>query len=785
MRDVAVVGGKNASLGELITVLGSKGIAVPDGFATTAIAFRLFLQHNDLVEPLERLMQHLDRHKFANLREIGAQARALLLQAPLPADLSNEIVATYRALVGNVEMAVAVRSSATAEDLPEASFAGLHESYLNITNESELLEAVHKCFGSLYTDRAIKYREDNGFAHNEVALSVGIQRMVRADQGSAGVLFTLEPESGFRGVIHLAGSWGLGENVVQGMVNPDEYLLYKQGIRTGRPALLQKKLGEKAKTMVYAPDGQGTINIDTVPNKRNAFVLSDHDVTTLARWALLIEDHYQKPMDIEWAKDGLTDALFIVQARPETVHSQRNPRIVSIYTLKEKGRVLTQGAAIGHKIALGKARVLHSPADAGQLNPGDIVITDSTSPDWDPVLKNAGAIVTDRGGRTSHASIIARELGVPAVVGCLDATTKINDGDLITVSCAEGKTGYVYFGKCRYEEQSLDFTALRQPETVDVMLILGDPDKAFSLSYYPSKGVGLLRMEFIITHAIQAHPMALVQYDTLQDPVAKAAIAQLTTGYDDKRAYFVDKLSQGIATIAAAFYPREVVVRLSDFKTNEYANLLGGNEFEPVEENPMLGFRGAARYYNDRYAEGFALECRAIRFVREIMGLTNVSVMVPFCRTVMEGEQVLQSMSRHGLTRGEHGLKVLVMAEIPSNILLADEFAALFDGFSIGSNDLTQLTLGVDRDSATVAALFDEQNKAVKKMISLLIHDAHAKGAQVGLCGQAPSDFPEFARFLTEQGIDSISFNPDALLAGMENINKAEQALQQLQGASN
>lgn len=774
MRDVALVGGKNASLGELISVLGSRGIQVPEGFATTATAFRLFLQHNDLNEPLDALMRQLDKKQFNNLQEIGTKARELMRQGKLQPDLCSDIIDAYRTFAGFHDVPVAVRSSATAEDLPQASFAGQHESYLNVCGEVALLEAVHKCYISLYTDRAIKYREDNGFAHNEVALSVGIQRMVRADQGSAGVIFTLEPESGFRGVIHIAGAWGLGENVVQGSVTPDEFLLYKQGVRDGRKAILQKKLGEKSKTMVYAENGTGTINTDTPPAKRGRFVLTDHEVVTLAQWALLIEDHYQQPMDIEWARDGVSGGLFIVQARPETVHSRRDPYLITEYRLLEKGQLLTQGEAIGHKITTGIARILHSPADASRLNPGEIVVTDSTSPDWDPVLKMAGAIITDRGGRTSHASIVARELGVPAIVGCSNATAQIKDGTPVTVSCSEGKTGYVYAGQCRFEEREINFSSVQQPRSVDVLLILGDPEKAFSLSFYPGKGIGLLRMEFIITHAIQTHPMALIKFDTLKDIAAKNAIAQLTQGYQDKRDFFVDKLSQGIATIAAAFYPREVIVRFSDFKSNEYANLLGGRELEPIEENPMLGFRGASRYYHERYSEGFALECRAIRVVREEMGFTNVSVMVPFCRTVQEGEQVLQAMNKHGLSRGKHGLRVLVMAEIPSNILLAEEFASIFDGFSIGSNDLTQLTLGVDRDSVIVSDLFNEQDKAVKKMISTLIHDAHKKGATVGLCGQAPSDFPAYAQFLTEEGIDSISFNADAVLSGIENINKAE-----------
>lgn len=775
MRDVAIVGGKNASLGEMLSRLDKTGINVPDGFATTAVAFRLFLQHNSLNEPLDELMRQLDRKQFTNLKETGAKARTLLQQAVLPPDLCEEIIQAYRTLSGNKDLAVAVRSSATAEDLPEASFAGQHESYLNVTGEKALLEAVHKCFVSLYTNRAIKYREDNGFRHNEVALSAGIQIMVRADIGCAGVAFTLEPESGFKGVVHLSGAWGLGENVVQGTVTPDEFIVFKETLRQGKKAIIQKILGEKAKTMVYGETG--TVNIDTPLDKCKQFVLTDAEITTLANWALLIEDHYGKPMDIEWAKDGNTGELFIVQARPETVHSSKNAYQVNEYKLLEKGDRLTTGEAIGSKIATGIARILHSPKDAGRLKPGEIVVTEITSPDWDPILKNAGAIITDKGGRTSHASIVARELGVPAIVGCSDATRNIKDGDLITVSCAEGKTGFVYKGKLRYEETSLDFSQVSMPAFIDVMMILGDPEKAFQLSFYPSKGIGLLRMEFIIAHAIKVHPMALVKFGILKDAAAKEQIEALTFQYPDKRDYFTDKLSQGIATIAAAFYPREVIVRMSDFKTNEYANLLGGKEFEPEEENPMLGFRGASRYYNERYREGFELECKAIRIVREEMGLTNVNVMIPFCRTVAEGQKVLKVMDECGLARGRKGLKVLVMAEIPSNVLLADEFAAIFDGFSIGSNDLTQLTLGVDRDSTIVSDLFNEQDKAAKKMFSMVIREAKKRGVHIGLCGQAPSDFPAFTQFLAEQSIDSISFNPDALLKGIENIKQAEKII--------
>ncbi len=672
-------------------------------------------------------------------------------------------------------MAVAVRSSATAEDLPEASFAGQHDSYLNIKGDGPLLIALKKCFASLYTNRAIKYREDNGFAHEKISLSVGIQKMVRSDKASSGVCFTLEPESGFRDVVHISGVWGLGENIVQGTVTPDEFFVFKPTLVQNKHAIVQKKLGEKAKTMIYSEDENNpVINTITSPEKQEEFVLTDEEIMKLAKWALVIENHYQKPMDIEWAKDGLTNEMFIIQARPETVHSQKNPLLVKEFVIKEKGKKLTKGQAIGSKVATGVARILQSPEESHKLKKGEIVVTDLTSPDWDPILKNAAAIITNKGGRTSHASIVARELDVPAVVGCGDATTNINDGEMITVSCCEGETGFVYKGKLDYEETELDFSNIKKPETTEVLLIVGDPDKAFKLSFYPNDGVGLMRIEFIITHSVQIQPMALVKFDELKDESVIEKIEKLTHHYPDKKEYFVDKLSQGVATIAAAFYPKDVIVRMSDFKTNEYANLIGGKDFEPKEENPMLGFRGASRYYNDLYREGFKLECEAIRKVRDEMGLTNVKVMIPFCRTVEEGNKVIAVMKRYGLEQGVNNLEIYVMAEIPSNVILAEQFARIFDGFSIGSNDLTQLTLGIDRDSAIVSSLFSEQNEAPKEMIGMMIRRAKRAGVKIGLCGQAPRDFPEFAQFLVQQDIDSISFNPDALLKGIANINKAE-----------
>ena len=776
LRDVASVGGKNSSLGEMFNQLSDQGIKVPDGFATTASAFSYFISYNNLAKPLEELMQALDKQDYSNLRFIGSQARQLLLSAQIPSDLQKTIINAYKKLCGENYFEVAVRSSATAEDLPQASFAGQHESYLNIKGESELIEAIQKCFASLYTDRAIKYREDNGFRHEQVLLSIGVQKMVRSDLACAGVGFTLEPESGFCDVIHLSGVWGLGENIVQGTVTPDEFFIFKPTLRQNKNAIIQKRLGDKNKTMIYATEKSVSpvINIETPMEKSEQFVLDDKEVIQIAKWALAIEEHYARPMDIEWAKDGLTNEIFIIQARPETVHSQKNPFIIKEYKLLEKGGVVTSGNAIGSKIASGIARILQSPKEAGKLSGGEIVVTGITSPDWDPVLKKASAIVTDKGGRTSHAAIVARELGVPAIVGCGNATEKIKDGSTITVSCAEGKIGFVYDKKLKYTESEHDFRAIKKPETTEVMLIIGDPDKAFKYSFYPNDGIGLMRIEFIINHFIQVHPMALVKFNELKDAAIKGQIEKLTHHYADKEKYFVDKLAQGIATIAAAFYPKDVIVRMSDFKTNEYVNLIGGKDFEPKEENPMLGFRGASRYYHDLYKEGFRLECEAIKKVRDEMGLTNVKTMIPFCRTVEEGKKVIDVMAKNGLDRSkDETLDIYVMAEIPSNVLLAEDFAKIFDGFSIGSNDLTQLTLGIDRDSGIISDLFSEQNAAAKQMIATMIRKAKSTGTRIGLCGQAPSDFPEFAQFLVEKGIDSISFNPDALLKGIENIHKA------------
>lgn len=778
--DVSAVGGKNASLGEMIATLGGAGISVPDGFAITAQAYWRFLDANGIREPLAACMARLDRATLSNLTVIADEARALVLKARWPEDLGNEVRGAYRAL-SEEGASVAVRSSATAEDLPTASFAGRHESFLNIQGEDALLDGAIRCYASLFMERAIKYRHDMGFPDMKVALSIGVQHMVRSDIGGAGVMFTLEPESGFRNVVHMAANWGLGENVVQGAVETDEYQVFKPTLREGKRAILQRKLGAKQKTMVLEPAGDGhpgssTVNLDTPSEQRERFVLTDEEVYQLARWAITIEDHYGMPMDIEWAKDGNTGKLYIVQARPETVHSAKDPFQLKEFALAEKSKVLVTGSAVGSGIAAGRVRKLDSPAQAHLLQPGEVLVTDITNPDWDPVLKRASAIVTNKGGRTSHAAIVAREMGTVAVVGAINATEVLQDGQLITVSCAEGRTGKIHEGALKWTETSIDLKSVTLPRT-DAMLILADPEKAFRFSFYPNRGVGLMRLEFVINNTIRVHPMALVKFNELKDERAKAEIEQLTRHYPDKSRYFIEHLAEAVATIAAAFHPHDVIVRMSDFKTNEYASLLGGAQFEPKEENPMIGFRGASRYYNERYREGFRLECEAMKLVRNDMGLTNVKLMIPFCRTVGEAKRVSELMAEFGLKRGEYGLQLYMMTEIPSNVIRAKDFARYFDGFSIGSNDLTQLTLGIDRDSAIISDLFSESDAAVTDMIASVIASAHATGTRIGLCGQGPSDDPGFARFLVEQGIDSISFNPDALVNGIRNIREAERTL--------
>ncbi|HMT28052.1 MAG TPA: phosphoenolpyruvate synthase [Bacteroidia bacterium] len=773
LSDLPQTGGKNASLGEMMYALSPKGIRLPGGFVLTADAYRFFLRENDFEKNLNTELLKLDTKELTNLQEVGMKCREIIASGKLPDSIRKEIMENYQSMNG-FPAAIAVRSSATAEDLPSASFAGQHDSFLNVRGIDQVFDAVLRCYVSLFNDRAIKYRIDNHFEHMEVALSVGIQQMVRSDTGSAGVAFTLDPETGFNNVIYLTGAWGLGENVVQGAVNPDEYYFFKPSLGLNNKSIIRKKLGAKENMMVYSEGTEKPIkNIETPASKRNLFCLSNADAEQLGRWCLLIEKHYGQPMDIEWAKDGETGELYILQARPETVHSQKKAVSTKEYTLKSKAAPICKGKSVGKAIASGRVSIVQSLADAPKVQQGDIIVADITNPDWNALLRKAVCIVTNKGGRTSHASIVARELGIHAVVGAMDATSKLHDGQIITVSCIEGDEGKVYDGKLEWEEKEILFDQGNETRTKP-MFILADPDKAFGLSFYPNQGVGLLRMEFIITNTIRIHPMALVKYGELVDSNDKRAIEAITSNFTDKKQFFIEKLSESVAMVAAAFYPKEVIVRMSDFKTNEYSQLIGGKNFEPHEENPMLGFRGASRYYHEQYKEGFGLECQAIKVVRDELGLTNVKVMIPFCRTVEEGKKVIETMKEFGLERGKNNLEIYVMAEIPSNVILAREFAEIFDGFSIGSNDLTQLTLGIDRDSAVISNLFDENNPAVKEMLKQVIQTAKKCGVKIGLCGQAPSDYPEFAQFLVDQGIDSISFNADALLKGIENIRIAE-----------
>ncbi len=783
IEDIPLVGGKNASLGEMVRELTPAGVRIPDGFAVTAEAYWLFLRETGLDRQLGEILAGLDTGDLEDLARRGQRARQAILAASLPEDLGREIVAAYARLSeGGVPLDVAVRSSATAEDLPDASFAGQQETYLNVQGPPALLDVCRRCYASLYTDRAISYRVDKGFDHSSVGLSIGVQRMVRSDLASSGVMFTLDTETGFRDVVLIDASYGLGENVVQGSVNPDEFYVFKPTLKQGRRPILQKILGSKESKLVYdLGGGRMTKNVPVPPDDRARFAVDDDEILALARWACLIEDHYSArrgqptPMDIEWAKDGRTGELFIVQARPETVQSRGQPEAIEVHCLKTRGPVLVTGRSVGEKIGRGPTHVVRSVHDLHRFRDGEVLVTDKTDPDWEPTMKKAAAIVTDRGGRTCHAAIVSRELGLPAVVGTERGSELLRDGQDVTVSCAEGDAGFVYDGLLDVEVRRRDVRDLPRPRT-KVMMNVANPEEAFRLSFIPNDGVGLAREEFIISTYIKIHPMALVDYTRLDDPAVRAEIDRLTAGYDDKPRFFVDKLAQGVAMIAAAFYPKDVIVRLSDFKTNEYANLLGGRAYEPNEENPMLGFRGASRYYSPRYRAGFALECRAIKKARDEMGLTNLKLMVPFCRTVEEGRLVLAEMATNGLRRGEGGLEVYVMCEIPSNVILAERFAEVFDGFSIGSNDLTQLVLGVDRDSEIVAPLFDERNPAVMTMIADLIARARAAGRKIGICGQAPSDYPEFARFLVERGIDSISLNPDAVLRTTLSILELEAA---------
>lgn len=765
--DVATVGGKNASLGEMFTSLSTGGIRVPDGFAVTAAAYWAVLDANDLRAPIGRLLEGF-REDPAALHSVGAAIRDLVEAATFPEALTGAIVDAYRCLVeraGVEDLAVAVRSSATAEDLPEASFAGQHDSLLNVSGETDVVDAVRKCMASLFTDRAISYRDTNGFDHMKVALSVGVQRMVRSDSGSAGVMFTLDTATGFPDVVQIDAAWGLGEAVVNGTVSPDQYTVFKPLLASGdlRP-VISRALGEKAAKIVYNVGGAGTSTVATDDDERNRFVLTTDEVLELARWAVAIEDHYGRPMDIEWAKDGQTGELFIVQARPETVQARRVQGTLTSYTVGRAGPLLASGIAIGAGVTIGPVQRITTSAEVATFSAGSVLVTEMTDPDWVPIMRRAAAIVTDRGGRTSHAAIISRELGVTAVIGAGDATSTLTDGQIVTVSCADGEIGHVYAGAADVTEVEIDLDDLPVSRT-KVMLNLADPAGAMRWWQLGADGVGLARMEFIVGNHIKIHPMALANVDTIADERVRDEIRRRCRGFDDPASFFVDTLAAGIAGIAAPMFPKPVIVRLSDFKTNEYAALIGGEQFEPAEANPMLGWRGASRYYDPGYRAGFALECAALRKVREEMGLSNVVVMVPFCRTLAEADQVLEVMADEGLRRGDGGLQVFVMAEIPSNFLLADEFCDRFDGFSVGSNDLTQLVLGIDRDSQRLAPQFDERNPAVLRLIEELVQVAHERGRVVGLCGQAPSDHPDFARLLVDIGVDSISVTPDSFAA--------------------
>jgi len=770
--DVPLVGGKNASLGEMYNTLSTAGVRVPNGFATTAEAYWLFLDHNDLRKRISDALDQLDASDVRALADTGERIREWILHSEMPPQLVEEITTAYGELEKDrgAETDVAVRSSATAEDLPTASFAGQQETYLNIRGVDGLMTACRRVYASLFTDRAISYRVHQGFSHHDVALSIGVQNMVRSDIGASGVMFTLDTETGFRDVVFITAAYGLGENVVQGTVNPDEFYVYKNTLRDDLRPILKRQLGDKAIKMIYTDDaaaGTSTHNVPVDTEARHRFALTDDEVLELARFAMLIENHYTEraghpmPMDIEWAKDGNTGDLFIVQARPETVESAVDSRFQETYRMNKRGKVLSTGKSIGRKIAAGKSRVILEAAHMHDLQPGEVLITDITDPDWEPVMKTAAAIVTNRGGRTCHAAIVARELGIPAVVGCGDATKVLDSAQEVTVSCAEGDTGYVYEGRQDFDVQKVELDNIERPKT-KLMLNIGNPEGAFENSRLPSEGVGLARLEFIINNSIRVHPSALLHYDTL-DPEVQAEIDRIAAGYPDRRSYYVQRLAEGVGTIAAAFYPRRVIVRMSDFKSNEYASLVGGAGFEPTEENPMIGFRGAGRYASAQFAECFALECEAMKLVRETMGLDNVALMIPFARSVEEAENALKEMEKHGLKRGENGLKVFLMCEIPANALLADQFLEHFDGFSIGSNDLTQLTLGVDRDSGIVTG-FDERNEAVLKLMEMAIDACHRHDKYVGICGQAPSDYPEITRWLVEHGIESISLNPDSLI---------------------
>jgi pyruvate,water dikinase len=786
IEDVPGVGGKNASLGEMYRELTASGVRVPNGFAVTAQAYWYVLEQAGIRGALRNALEGLRPDDVDDLAKRGRRARELVYAAPFPADLQSEILDAYRVLQREYgpALSLAVRSSATAEDLPDVSFAGMHESYLNIAGDEHLLEACRRCLASLFTDRAIHYRIDQGFDHFKVALSICVMKMVRSDLAASGVMFSIDTESGFPDAVFVTGAYGLGENVVQGAVDPDEFYVFKPTFEAGHRAVLRRALGSKKIKMIYtAGDGRATTrNVPTPNTERERFCISDEEVLTLADYAIKVEKHYSakagkpRPMDMEWAKDGADGELYMVQARPETVASQRRGNVLETYQLQAPGELLAAGRSIGEKIASGPVRIITDLAHLAEFRPGDVLVADTTTPDWEPVMKTAGAVVTNRGGRTCHAAIVARELGIPAVVGVDNATTALKTGDLVTVSCAEGDTGRIYRGRVAFEVQRTDLAQLRRPAT-QIMVNLGNPELAFKTSFLPNDGVGLARMEFIINEAIKVHPMALVHPERVEDPGERAKIDGLCRGFARPADFFVQRLAEGVGTIAAAFYPKPVIVRMSDFKSNEYASLIGGRWFEPAEENPMLGFRGASRYAHPAYAEGFALECAAMRRVRETLGLTNIKLMIPFCRRISEAEKVLDAMAAQGLTRGKDGLEIYVMCEIPNNVIQIDAFSKYFDGFSIGSNDLTQLTLGVDRDSAIVAFDYDERDAGVKEMIRLAVEGCKRNRHHSGLCGQAPSDYPEMAQYLVEVGIDSMSLNPDAVLKTTLRVLELERRL--------
>jgi pyruvate,water dikinase len=786
LKDIPQVGGKNASLGEMRRELTQKGVSIPDGYAITADAYRYLLDSAGIAENLKSILSDLDTHNIENLSERGKKIRALIYGAELPQDLKDEILTAYKKLCdeyGN-NTDVAVRSSATAEDLPDASFAGQQETYLNVRGEKDLIDSCKKCFASLFTDRAISYRVDKGFDHLSIALSIGVQKMVRSDLASSGVIFSIDTESGFPDAVLITGSYGLGELVVQGTVNPDEFFVFKPTLQKGFRPILQKKLGTKEIKMVYASSDahdESTLTIPVPVGDRERFCINDEEILKLARWTMIIEDHYSakagyfKPMDIEWGKDGSTGELFILQARPETVQSQKDANVLVSYVLLEHKTPLVSGTAVGSKIGAGPINVIESVEAIKSFQKGQVLVTDMTDPDWEPIMKIAAAIVTNKGGRTCHAAIVSRELGVPCIVGTGKGTEKLHGIKEATVSCAEGELGNVYEGILKYEVQRINLQNVARPKT-NIMLNVGNPDLAFNNASIPNDGVGLARLEFII-NSIRLHPMALIEFDKVTDPKVRTEIESLTKGYDNKSDCFIDKLAQGVAKIGAAFYPNDVIVRMSDFKSNEYANLIGGSFFEPQEENPMIGWRGASRYYDEKYRQGFALECKAMLKVREEMGLSNVKLMIPFCRTVDEGKRVVEVMKQNGLVQGANGLEIYMMVEIPSNVILIEEFGKVFDGFSIGSNDLTQLTLGLDRDSAQVAHIFDERNQAVLDLVKQAITKARKMKKKIGICGQAPSDYPEFARFLVKCGIDSMSLNSDTVIKTTLDILQTEKEL--------